>query len=287
LSDSFFELPSKLESYLAALSSLYASDGERLLQQIIVNAQTRLDEGTDFDNWNGGTHGHTVYFTLPESLFGAASKQREKLQKQICRDLNDLHNLSNENFAEVFFEMGRPESGDWRQESGLLLTSKRTVAPDSAKRVWGDEGYRVFLSHKSEVKKQVGELRDNLKVFGVSAFVAHEDIKPTRAWQDEIENALHTMDAFVALMTEGFHNSDWTDQEVGFALARGVPVIAVRLGRDPYGFLGKFQAFSANWEDAAVGIVKLLINHNRMYNEYLNALRACPDRRPIWRCLHA
>ena len=38
------------------------------------------------------------------------------------------------------------------------------------------------------------------------------------------------MDAFVALMTEGFHASDSHDEEVGFALARGVPVIAVQLG---------------------------------------------------------
>ena len=61
------------------------------------------------------------------------------------------------------------------------------------------------------------------------------------------------MDAFAALMTEGFHDSDWTDQEVGFALARGVPVIAVKLGRDPYGFLGKFQALRADWDQRRVG----------------------------------
>jgi hypothetical protein len=50
------------------------------------------------------------------------------------------------------------------------------------------------------------------------------------------------MDGFVALLTTEFHDSDWTDQEVGYALARRVPIISVRMGRDPYGFLGKFQA---------------------------------------------
>ena len=83
------------------------------------------------------------------------------------------------------------------------------------------------------------------------------------------------MDAFAALMTDDFHDSDWTDQEVGFALARGVPVIAVKLGRDPYGFLGKFQALSADWDGATLGIVKLLLRNDRMLSAYVQALRDC------------
>lgn len=111
--------------------------------------------------------------------------------------------------------------------------------------------------------------------FGVSAFVAHEDIHPTKAWQDEIENALASMDGFVALMTTDFHDSNWTDQEVGYALARGVPIVAVRLGRDPYGFLGKFQALLSDWDTAAEGIGKLLMKHDRMVSAYINALPHC------------
>jgi hypothetical protein len=161
-------------------------------------------------------------------------------------------------------------------ESGLLITPNRTVAPEGARRIWGDEGgYRIFLRHKSEVKAEAGQLQEDLKLFGVSGFVAHKEIHPTRAWQDEIENALHSMDAFVAGMTKDFHDSDWTDQEVGIALARGVPVIALRLGRDPYGFLGKFQALSTDWAHAPEDIVKVLVKHDRMLSAYLNAMRNC------------
>jgi hypothetical protein len=35
--------------------------------------------------------------------------------------------------------------------------------------------------------------------------------------QNEIETALESMDAFVALLTENFHESLWTDQEVGYS----------------------------------------------------------------------
>lgn len=56
-----------------------------------------------------------------------------------------------------------------------------------------------------------------------------------------------------------------------------MPVIAVRLGRDPYGFLGKFQALRADWDGAAEGIVKLLMKHDRMVSAYVQALRRCPS----------
>ena len=169
------------------------------------------------------------------------------------------------------------EDQQWRKDSGLLLAAKRAIPADATKRIWGDEGFRVFLSHKSEVKKETSELKDKLRLFGISCFVAHQDIRPTKAWQDEIENALASMDGFVALMTTNFHDSDWTDQEVDFAFARGVPIIAVRLGKDPYGFIGRFQGLSATWPTAAEGIVKVLIKNDRMLSTYISALRKCPS----------
>ena len=71
-------------------------------------------------------------------------------------------------------------------------------------------------------------------------------------------------------MTSGFHKRDWTDQEVGYALARAVPIIAMRLERDPYGFLGKFQALTSDRELAPEEIVKLLIKNDRMLSAYIS-----------------
>ena len=112
-------------------------------------------------------------------------------------------------------------------------------------------------------------------MFGISGFVAHEDIHPTKEWQDEIENALFSMDTFVALMTEEFHDSIWTDQEVGVAFGRGVPIISVKLGKDPYGFIGKFQALSCSWDVAVKEIVKLLIKQDQMLETYIKAVENC------------
>ncbi len=276
-SASQFELPKTIDRHLAALSKLYAHESKRQLQEIIVNAQTRVHEEWSRDNWNGGTYGHALYLVLPQPLFLSAVKQKSSIQTQIKEDLNKIHNVQNEFIEEVFMEMEAGEDHEWRRDSGLLLTSKRTVTPDATKRIWGDKGFRVFLSHKSEVKKKTADLKGQLSLFGVSCFVAHEDIHPTKAWQDEIENALASMDGFVALMSEKFHDSLWTDQEVGFAFARGVPIIAVRLGKDPYGFIGKFQGLSSTWLAAAEDIVGILIKNDRMFSAYVNALRECPS----------
>jgi len=271
-----FELPKNIDRHLAALSKLYSQEGKRPLQELIVNATTRVHEEWSRDNWNGGTYGHALYLVLPEPLFLSSVKQKNDIQNQIKEDLNKVHNIPNEFIEEVFLEMEAGEDAEWRKDSGLLLVGKRTIPPDATKRIWGDEGFRVFLSHKSEVKKETADLKDQLCLFGVSCFVAHEDIHPTKTWQDEIENALASMDGFVALMTTDFHDSDWTDQEVGFAFARGVPFIAVRLGKDPYGFIGKFQALSSSWPTAAEDIVKILIKNDKMFSAYVGALRRCP-----------
>jgi hypothetical protein len=270
-----FELPQHIERYLAALSKLYARDGKRQLQELIVNSQTRVHEGWSSDNWNGSTVGHALYLVVPELLFLNFVKQKDDIQNQLKDDLNKIHNVQNEFIEEVFLEMDVAEDHEWRKESGLLIDGKRDAPPDAIKRIWGDVGFRLFLSHKSEVKKETAALKEGLRLFGISCFVAHEDIHPTKAWQDEIENALASMDGFVALMTESFHDSHWTDQEVGYAVAQGVPIIAVRLGKDPYGFIGKFQALSSTWLTAVEDVVKLLINNDQVFSGYIQALGAC------------
>lgn len=270
-----FELPKNVDRYLAALSKLYAQEGKRQLQEIIVNAQTRVHEEWSRDNWNGGTYGHALYLVVPEALFLGSVTRKDEIQKRIKEDLNNIHNVQNEFIEEVFLEMDATEDQEWRRNSGLLLAGERVVLPDATKRIWGDKGFRIFLSHKSEVKAESAELKERLRSFGISCFVAHEDIHPTKAWQDEIENALASMDGFVALLTKDFHDSDWTDQEVGYALARGVPMIAVRLGRNPYGFIGKVQALSSSWENAPVDLLKILIKNERMFSVYIQALRTC------------
>src|SRR5436309_2275942 len=63
--------------------------------------------------------------------------------------------------------------------------------------------------------------------------------------------------------------------EIGFAVCRGVPIIALKWGTDPYGFIGKFQALSCDASDVPKEIIKLLIKHPRMVDAYIEAVSEC------------
>lgn len=143
----------------------------------------------------------------------------------------------------------------------MAVTRARAVGDDQASRIWGQQPVRIFLSHVAAHKVQVSALKRSLGTYGVTAFVAHEDIEPTLDWRAEIDAALRSMNAMVVLLTPEFHQSNWTDQEVGAAFARGLPVVPVRLGCDPYGFLGQYQALPGNLEkpdELAASIVGVL-----------------------------
>jgi hypothetical protein len=117
--------------------------------------------------------------------------------------------------------------------------------------IWkGTIDFRLFVSHLSKDKDKATRLRDCLKQYGICAFVAHEDIDPTLEWQDEIERALFSMDAMVAIHTPGFAASHRTQQEIGFALGRGIKIVSFRLGEDPKGFISKRQALSRQGRSA-------------------------------------
>lgn len=163
---------------------------------------------------------------------------------------------------------------------------------------WVPNRLRLFLSHVSEDKKQVVSIKLALAQCGISAFVAHQDIEPTKEWVDVILGALETCHALAALLTPNFHQSKWTDQEIGYCIRRGVPILPVRLGIDPYGFLGRFQGLpgSSKPEVVAEQIYSVLAKKPKvahilaaasvdqfincksfeMSHQYLNALKRLP-----------
>jgi hypothetical protein len=108
--------------------------------------------------------------------------------------------------------------------------------------VWTPGQLRLFVSHLSAHKEFVGAVSGYLAQDGVTGFVAHTSIQPSKEWEDVIEAALRTCDAMLVLLHEGFHASKWCDQEVGFGLARKIPTLPVIIEEMPYGFMSKYQA---------------------------------------------
>ena len=120
----------------------------------------------------------------------------------------------------------------------------------------GQTGFKLFISHISKDKDKATRLKACLSPFAIDGFVAHEDIQPTLEWQTEIERALFSMDALVAVHTVGFSQSLWTQQEIGFSLGRGIKVISFKMGEDPTGFISKRQALPHRRGHTAEDIAK-------------------------------
>ena len=153
---------------------------------------------------------------------------------------------------------------------GYEPTSPRLQVESSRLQVepsfWQTGFSRVFISHLAKFRGFAGEVQQELLRYGMSSFVAHNDIEPTAEWLDEIELALATCDAMLVLLHPGFHDSDWTDQEIGYAMGRGIMIATVSLGTDPYGFIGRFQALDGQDKtaDELAGELFRVLRHHRM-----------------------
>jgi len=107
---------------------------------------------------------------------------------------------------------------------------------------WEHDYFRLFISHTSAFHEFASAIAKILHDrYGIDGFVAHADIEPSADWQNEIEASLKSMDALLALLTPGFSQSYWCNQEVGWALGRPCLAVSVWAGEDPRGFVGRFQ----------------------------------------------
>lgn len=126
------------------------------------------------------------------------------------------------------------------QEDGAAPTAQQITD-----RPWGSNPVAVFISHRHEDAVFASEVRRHLEeCWGIDAFVAHNDINPSRVWRNTIRSALASCHFMVAILHEKFHDSQWCDQEVGWAMGRGIPIMPVRLGPAPHrrdGFLEEYQ----------------------------------------------
>jgi hypothetical protein len=131
--------------------------------------------------------------------------------------------------------------------------------------------YSIFLSHAMTDAELVKSIARALPAEGLRGFAATYHLPATREWLPELEAELHGCDALAAILTPAFRSSEWTDQEVGFALASGrriVPLLASGVSL-PHGFLQRFQGLPIGGRTPR-GIARLIFD----------TLFAQPDEQP-------
>lgn len=126
----------------------------------------------------------------------------------------------------------------------------------------------VFISYSSQDKLLAGLFKQSFEKYaGFSVFLAHEDIAPALEWQIKIIKKLKEAQVVIPLITDNYRNSEFTDQELGMAIALNKIVLPIKLSNiNPYGFIKKIQALKCNRNEGDITnsvttIVFVLINN--------------------------
>jgi hypothetical protein len=259
--------PVPVSEVIVTLADIFRHQRRGELLELIENAHAHFDE-TNFDNWNGGTYTWALRLEVPVPLYASVESRLAAIEKEIGAKLSYIERLHpNDQVGEVTVTPITPGAS--------MLGQRMAPSETEVRRLWPDGHFRLFLSHVSKHKVAVSKLRDELASYGIAAFVAHENIEPSLEWRDEIELGLRSMHGLAALITADFHASYWTDQEVGWALGRGVLVLPIRLGADPYGFAGKVQAIKGDLDylgGVAGPILRALLTNPQTHGEMRRAL---------------
>lgn len=253
---------SYFSSYIPTVRTLF-EDFDAELSKYLV--ESNIDEvWLSHDNWNGGIDTYNLILTVPTELFKSLKRR-------------DVLGQAEAELDRCYADAMRGE-GESLQIAGVVIRPSTADVPqlgtNNNDRMWKPGCFRLFISHLSEYKVSAANLKGCLQNFGIDGFVAHEDITPSKEWEQEIEAALFSMDALCAIVAPGFEKSRWCDQEVGIALGRKKMVFSIRKGKNPYGFFGKYQALpsqgSAN--DMAKELTKAICANEFTRGEYFTKL---------------
>ncbi|GGP00038.1 toll/interleukin-1 receptor domain-containing protein [Actinomyces gaoshouyii] len=120
-------------------------------------------------------------------------------------------------------------------------------------------GLRLFFSHLSRSHGFVESVSTILEDFRIEVLIAHRDIRPSHDWQAFLASGLDQCDGLVAFVEAGFRESEWCDQEVGWALGRHRPILSLfREQTVPYGLAGRIQGQSYEGDTPSTVAAKII-----------------------------
>lgn len=252
-----YYLPRKIISYLKRIDLDYIRSGDTLRHEIISSARFEVVEAVSYDNWNGGVTGHNVILYLEEPILAKVSlSNQSEIARTISEDLNKCAiAVPNEFIQDVSLEVADENDSDFQR---ARPTSARVELDASSLAIWKPGHVRLFISHRDIHKRTANELAEALDGLGICCFIAHDTIQATKEWRKEILNGLETMEAMLIFLTNDLHDSPYTNQEIGFALGRHVPIISLKLeSKDPQGFIAHEQALRGTLENPANSAAKI------------------------------
>lgn len=141
--------------------------------------------------------------------------------------------------------------------------------------------YNVFISHSGEDQKFVEVLFNSLKrIDKINPFVATYYRESGQVLKGKIARELDCSTFVIALLTSAGTISQWVNQEIGYAYAKGKTIIPVKdQSVELTGFLAdrEYTNFEINSEDTIANIIyDLEIHILNTYQEQLTFELTCP-----------
>lgn len=133
----------------------------------------------------------------------------------------------------------------------------------------------TFISYSSKNKKTAGYIKKYLDKFAFNCFLAHEDIPPQTVWPEEIIKALKRCDLFLPILSQGFIESFFCQQETGFAYCKEIEILPIMISKEPMGMIADIQAIrfdKNNYDSSCWKIVKHVAIRTSLSETVLDAL---------------
>lgn len=241
--ESNFKLALLLQELLInrSINGRYDNDHYKKMREYLIKNSNIRNHLPDFVNNNRTLDQFWQYI---KSKYDHYSERRIFISEQFAQLLTYLE-------EKTYIGADTPESG----HSLLRDFGIKEITEDDIIRLWKSKySFKVFLSHRDTFKKETACLKEYLGNYNLACFVAHEDIVPDEHWLLEIKRALLSCDIVVALITKDFHESVWTNQEIGIALGLGIPVFSIKLGKPPAGFIANKQAINAEYKNNSLDV---------------------------------
>ncbi|THE66071.1 toll/interleukin-1 receptor domain-containing protein [Salinadaptatus halalkaliphilus] len=119
-------------------------------------------------------------------------------------------------------------------------------------------GERIYVSHATADLTLVQKLFSTVKNFPFDVHIALEEVE-SRQSRKRLEGRLANSDVAVPVLTERSMDSPWINQEIGYAQAKGIPVVPVYDDASHRtGFITDVEGVSVDRTDPAVTIFNIL-----------------------------
>jgi hypothetical protein len=230
------------------------------VQEILKNFQYEIGLNLGIVRPSTGTRQCSSEFRV--DYFRRNQDRLSKLPEDLADRIRDIYGkMEEENrYIRLLMQVGYDrfrddhwnEFGKWGKLCDALLDGIQQLSVNLASltRIATSPSQEFFISYSSKDKAIAAKVATAIKSAGGEAFLAHETIEVSTEWRTEILKQLGTCPVIFCLITKNFLDSEWTQQEAGYAIARGMKVVSLIFnGIRPPGFLEAFQGVHVRFDD--------------------------------------